>query len=126
MTNVLSVTGILDACDLAVERVEVPEWNGIVLIKQLSAAGILKLQAQLEEDTKNLEGLYLVLVATIVKEDGTPLFTAEDIPRLKEKNLSILHRLQRVALRINTMVSQEPAELKNGSGEAATAASPTV
>lgn len=126
----LTAKQILEAKDLVTETVPVPEWPGTdgepgdVVIKQMSAREIMAFQAEMQKPENKERGMFIVLARTAVDEAGVLLFTDADIEALTEKNLGVLDRLQRVALRINKMLPENAAALKKDSSEAAPAASP--
>ena len=94
----LSKQQILEAADLPRETVEVPEWGGSVIVQGLSAAE----SRELFNDAGNKDSFAVrLLVASLVDEDGTRLFSYEDISALAAKSSQVLARVVKVANRIN-------------------------
>jgi hypothetical protein len=130
MSEVLSGSQILEAKDLTIEDVSVPEWPGsdgepgIIKIHQLSAEGIMVFQNEMTKPENKTLGMFVILVFTAMSGDGTPLFPLPEdeaeralvlagyIASLKKKNMNVLNRLQRVALRVNSMLPEKTAALK--------------
>lgn len=124
-STLLSRQAILTAKDLGYEDVAVPEWGGTVRIQQMNAEESTAFSTHLNTLTGEKLGMYLLLVFSARDEQGKLIFTAEDVPALKTKNLDVLNMLQHVALRINKMDAASKAVLKKDSGEGVIAAMPT-
>lgn len=110
MSKLLSAAEILAADDLKSVDESVPEWGGIVRLRALSAGEVLSMTRELE--TKKDEGMFEILVRCAVDDNGAPVFTPDQIPELKKKSMQVLDRLQKVALRLNSMRPQDGVELK--------------
>lgn len=112
----LSRQNILGARDL--KRVEelVPEWPdetgapGTVTLSELSAEGAVKMLAEIAKTPE--DGMFIVLVCCAIDEDGNQIFTMEDVPALRGKNIRVLNRLQISALTVNGMTVEARAALK--------------
>lgn len=129
----LSASEILGVEDLGFVDQLVPEWKDaegqptLVRIVQLSAEGVLDLTDEIEQPESKGLGMFLTIVRCARNPDGTPLFTVDDIPKLKKKNMRVLNRLQRIALRLNNVSdASEITDPKKDSGGIVTGASPTV
>lgn len=105
---------ILDANDLKSVVESVPEWGVEVRFKQLTAEATLKMTEEMDLPENKGLGMFLVIIASAINEDGTPIFTRDDIEALKKKSLPVLNRLQRVALRVNAMLPEDGSALKKG------------
>lgn len=101
---VLSRALILEAADLRTESVDVPEWGGEVLLRELSAAQMSEFKAKsvaavdpqtrAVRDGVTLFGLSAWIVSrSAIGEDGKRLFTDADLPRLGEKSDKVIDRL---------------------------------
>lgn len=75
--------------------VEVPEWEGSVLIEELSVAG-----AQLMTVEHNAVDF---VIASVINEDGTPMFSPEDRPTLLRKEFSACKRIAEAAISFNAL-----------------------
>jgi hypothetical protein len=85
-------------------REEVPEWGGEVWIRVLSAADQVKIA---EAGGEAALGPARVLVAALVDEDGTRLFTDEDLPELMKEDFPVIMRLFQRAAKVNGLTSAE-------------------
>jgi len=132
MSQILSANDIFDN-DLDLEVIEelVPEWKGkdgepgIVRLRQMNAEDSTAFTEEMEKPENKQEGMFIILVWSAVDAENKPLFTHEDIARLKKKNMRVLNRLQMAALRLNSMIPKKKEEIKNDSGEEAIAGSRT-
>lgn len=85
MSDFLTPAQILEQPTLVIEELEVPEWNGKVRIKMLSAKERDDFEASTVEfkngkQRPNIENLRARLIQlAVVKEDGTRMFTRHDI-----------------------------------------------
>lgn len=110
MSSVLKAANILAAQDLAIVREEIPEWPnedgtpGVLYFRQLTARETMKLTDDMTAEDRAKDGMFLMIVRTACDENRTPVFTDEDIDALRGKNMTVLNRLQRVALRVNGMI----------------------
>lgn len=115
----LSASNILDAPDLAEEYVPVPEWPdpvtkepGVIRLMQLNAEDSMALTREMS-DIKNEDlGMFIVLVRCARDADGLPIFTDEDIIKLKKKSMKVLNRLQLKALQLNALDKRVEVTLK--------------
>jgi hypothetical protein len=96
------------AAGLKTERVAVPEWDGDVIVRELSVA-----------DREALEEIYLskkpdalakarafVFSRCVVGEDGAELFSADDVARLEASSGRAANRVGDAALRLSGMVPE--------------------
>lgn len=95
----LSAADILKANDLQIKEVEVPEWDGYVFIKPLSAAEALEF-AEAAKEKKSNAAVRLVVIS-VVDDEGNPLFTDADIEQLKKKSMRAVMTIQKAALKLN-------------------------
>lgn len=112
MSKLLSKESILRAEDLKVVDERVAEWPdtdgqpGVVRFRQMSADESMKI-TKLMVGESGADGMFIILVASAIDEAGEPLFTMEDIAALRGKSMKVLNRLQRVCLRLNSMIDSE-------------------
>lgn len=99
---ILSKAAILAAVDLKTEDVDVSEWGGTVRVAMMSGKARDDFYAQ-QGDEKVAYSLFSarVLVATVVDEDGQPVFEEADIEALRAKSQAAMDRVLAVALRLN-------------------------
>ena len=108
---------ILQADDIQTEAVEVPEWDGTVLVKGMTGAERDRFElAMISEPGKsakvNLSDMRAKLCSlTIVNEDGKLLFTPSDIKELTRKSAAALQRVFEVARELSGIGDDDVAEL---------------
>lgn len=137
MSNYLSAEQILDADDLVIEDVPVPEWGGTVRVKGMSGTERDRFEAgfvgsdmkQLPKD-KALEFYRArVAAACLVDQAGNKMFrSAGEIKRLSDKNAEALQRVVDVANRLSGLTEDDVEELTGnsepGQSDSSTSASP--
>ena len=121
---------ILEAKDIQTKVIFVPEWQGEIMIKQLSAKeyndifmnmiNIRKMAAkQLSkknadenlEDTINELAIknqkILIIIKSVVDENMNPLFTEADIELLYQKNINVINRVIEEIEEFNAVSSED-------------------
>ncbi len=120
MTNILSADQILDADDLGLEPVEVPEWGGTVLVQGMSGTARDKFESQMLNEKmdgvakdKAMANYRARLCAScIVDESGKRMFQGDAvIRRLGEKSAQALTRVAEVASRLSGLSKEDVDEL---------------
>jgi hypothetical protein len=116
--TVLSKDAILQAPDMPVETVGVPEWGGQVCVRTMSGTDRDAFEASLigqQNGQQQLQNVRARLVAlTVCDKTGVRLFTDADIPALGAKSAKALDRVFAVAQRLNGIGQQEVDAAKNG------------
>lgn len=116
----LSREQILEAQDLTIEEVQVPEWGGSVYVRSLSGKGRDKFDAsrfklvnnRVEMIHENTRAVLLAL--SLCDQDGGLLFSEADVKALGEKSASALDRVFEVAQRLSGLRAKDMEEkLKN-------------
>lgn len=100
---------ILGMADLRIEAVDVPEWGGVVYVRNLNGKGrdlFEGSRVKLKSDNKSVELSYDNTRARLVAlsacdASGVLLFTEADVLALGEKNASALDRIFDVAQRLS-------------------------
>lgn len=108
---------IIDAVDIRVEEVSVPEWGGNVCIKTLTGeeldfyqAGIVKMRGQSSEvNMLNMRAKLVVL--GVCDADGKRLFSDADVKQLAAKSAAALNRLFMAIQRLNGLSDAEMEEI---------------
>jgi hypothetical protein len=108
----LTAAEILEADDLKVEEVDVPEWGGIVRLRPMSALEAIEYTEANKAGDKKHAAVRMAAVC-VVDEDGNPAFTADQVAQLSKKSLAAFMRIQKVAMRINGLDEKETKEVKN-------------
>lgn len=118
---------ILDAKDMVIEKVNIPEWNTDVFIRGITAperdeyeAGFRKEVRKLRKGKQVTESKFVmdnarvrlaVLALCTSETDPTPIFTADDIPALKLKSAKAVDRIFDVASRLAGISESDIEEL---------------
>jgi hypothetical protein len=85
--------------DRPIEKVDVPEWNGLVYVRTLS--GLEANQTKTFHESPNTLALYVAMVAC--DEQGDRLFSIEDADWLGEKDSGVLLRICEAGRVFNSM-----------------------
>lgn len=112
---ILSREQILSCNDRKTEVVQVPEWGGEVIVSAMSGlqrdAFEASLRAGGEVDLTNARAK--LVAASVVDENGSPLFTQEHLLALGAKSYTALDRVADVAQRLNKLGNAQ-AEIAAG------------
>ena len=114
----LSRDQIIGADDKVIERIEVPEWNGTIYLRVLSAHERDLFDASTRDSSGNfnrIDQAPKMLVRMICDSEGRLLLAQDDVDVLASKSSRALERLFDVALRINGYTEQadEAAQSKS-------------
>lgn len=100
--------------ELPSEEVSTPEWAGKVLVRTLPIGDRLAFEQAVQ--THKEKPLPCVLAAfAACDENGTPLFTIDDIDRLCAKDPRPIIRIARAAARLNAVAKDDIDELEKNS-----------
>jgi hypothetical protein len=130
-SKVLTAEDILNADDIQLERVPVPEWGGDVFVKATNGKEFSGLQAQIIErkgnnQRVNLENIQAKLVAICVcDESGKRLFNQKQVDLLAGKSSAALQRVFKVAQRLSGLGDDEIEGLTDDLKENPTEDSPS-
>lgn len=108
---------ILQAADLPVEELEVPEWGGWVRVKTLTAAErdafendiVQRNGRDVRTNARNIRAK--LVAATLVDDEGRSLFTLADVEALGQKSAKALDRVFAVASVLAGMREADVQEL---------------
>jgi hypothetical protein len=119
----LSRDAILGKTKLKTERVDVPEWGGAVLVRELTGAERDAFEASILDDQGNADRERMVnsrarlAVRSIVDENGERLFSDDDAEALGVTSGRALDRVFSVASRLSGITPDDLEELtKNSAG----------
>lgn len=118
--ELLSKEQIIGAKDLDRETVEVPEWGGSVTVSGISAKqrqNLLRSLGSNDSDELGPNQKGHMAAAFIINDDGSPMFTGEEIIRLGDKSDAALDRVISVGMRLSGM-DAEAAEVIAKNSEA--------
>jgi len=130
--SILTKQDILQARDVKIEQVDVPEWNGSVFVRSITAAerGQIEEAAAKFKESKGKDSFartFTVKFASlaICDEDGKRLFEDKDIALLQQKNAAAIARIAEAAQRLSGFSKQEMEELEKNSNDAQAADLPS-
>ena len=110
----LTRENIFSADDHKLEEIEVPEWGGSVFVKTFSGTVRDEIETAIysgkKKDTTNFRAR--VVVASCCDENGTLLFSSDDVPQLGTKSASALQRVFDKAVKLNGMSPEDVDELE--------------
>ena len=125
--TMLSRDAILAVVDLPREEVAVPEWGGSVIVQGLSAQQRDKVETTLRDfrdgevkmREKGLTDFRARIVALcVINEDGSRMFSDDDISALGKKSAIAVERVADVALRLSGMTNEAVESAEKNSDEA--------
>ena len=87
---------------------EVPEWEGTVLIQALTVGTAQAITAE--------QSLVDLVIASTINEDGSPMFSPEDKESLQRMEFSACKRIADAAIAFNALSNQSVEELAGNSG----------
>ena len=112
---------ILKVKDIKTEVVPVPEWNGEVTVKMMTATERDEYEASIynsDEKTTDLTNIRAKLcVKTIVDEKGDLMFCEKDIIILGKKSAAALDRIFDVASKLSKISKKDQAEIVKNLGK---------
>ena len=109
---------ILNAKDIDVQSVDVPEWGGEVGVKALTGTERDKFEQSILDGKKvNLNCIRAKLCAAVICDDkGKRLFTDADIVQLGKKSAKALNRVFEKAQEMNGLGPDDVEDLAKNSG----------
>lgn len=104
---------ILKAKDLKTAVVAIPEWNGEVTVRELTANRAMALSQRVKEDDK--QSMILWVTASVIGEDGNTLFndTDEDRAILGQMSAAAIIRIGKKAIELSGLGDAEVEAIKN-------------
>lgn len=119
--KILTREDILEADDINLEKVEVPEWGGMVYLKPLS--GIKRDRLENAAHKRNKKGVMDVqnlkvqfVIASTVDSDGNQIFTPSDAKELNLKNARPIDALFQIVQRLSGLSDEDVEELVGNFG----------
>lgn len=118
--SVLNKQAILQTKDSVLERVSVPEWNGEVCIRSITAAerGLIEAAAATYKESKGKDASFArtftvkILAMALCDEEGKRLFADDEISQLAQKNAKVVARLAEIAQRLSGFAKEDLEELE--------------
>ncbi len=119
MGNILSKQQILEAQDIKIEEVEVPEWGGSVFIKVMNATQRDEFETFVykRQDQKDLSGMRVLLCKLcLCDEQGKRMFeSVNDVKALTDKSGSALMVVFQAAQKLNALSPDDVGEMEENS-----------
>lgn len=113
---------ILKIDDLKREEVAIPEWSGSIFVRELTGAERSELFGLWKDDNaaeKQVQDSFAIIVNTVrltaCDHDGKPLFSADDILAIRNRNAKVLDRIYKAAARLNGFGAEGIEEAKKNS-----------
>lgn len=112
MTTYLSRDDILNAQDFRTDEIDVPEWGGTVLVRELSAAeadktGFSMADKQGNIDLSKAEGLAIRVVALgVIDEKHRRVFTEKDVEALGRRSRLAINRVATRIMQLSGLASE--------------------
>lgn len=120
----LDKQAILQAKDVKIEQVDVPEWGGTVHVRSISAAerGLIEEAAAKFKESKGKDSFartFTVKFASLAlcDADGERLFDDKDMAQLAQKNAAAISRIAETAQRLSGFSKEDMEELEKNSME---------
>ncbi len=131
--KILTRQDIVAAQDIETETVDVPEWNGAVIVRMMSGADRDRFEQSLTtvradgRREANLTNMRSKLVAMcLIDEEGRALFGPDEIDDLAKKSAAAIERVFIVAQRLNGLAPDDIGEARKNSAPGPNGASPSV
>lgn len=102
----LSKDQILSNVKLKTETVNVPEWDGDVIVSEMNGAGRDAFEQAITEKDKAgrlINPRAKLIAATVVDEKGDLLFSQDDLSAIGKLSYKVIDRICEVAQRLNGM-----------------------
>lgn len=115
---ILTKKEILEAKDMALKEIEVPEWGGSVLIGPMTLGDRLKFEEKHADekgafkDLRDYDFIKDLICMSVKDENGEPLFNDEDFDFLNKKSSKAIQRLLYPALTASYMTKEANELLK--------------
>ena len=86
-------------------KLDIPEWGGEVFVRRMSSGDVDR--TGLSSGTRDAGVIGKVLVASIVDEDGAPLFQEGDLPALEQADIATVARVFAEVISINGLGDED-------------------
>jgi hypothetical protein len=107
--EVLSIQSIMQADDLATEEVDVPEWGGVIVIRELTKAQMNDLRRSITGDTIDQDAFEKdMFLAAVIQ----PEFSPEQYSLLLQKSNKVMARIMEHIMVMSRVGGDEEAEDK--------------
>lgn len=113
MSKFLSRDAILNAPDVEVQEIEIPEWGGNAYIREMTTAEVEHFSMQTQTsagtlDTSKMGGLRAkVVVWCLVDETGQAVLKLSDVEALQKKSNKVVDRIFDAILTLSGLSEEE-------------------
>lgn len=113
MSKYLTRDRILAVQDFATEVVDVPEWGGQVLVRELSASEVEKIGFDMATpdggvDARKARGvMQQVVVWAVIDENNESVFNKNDVKELGQKSYPAIQRIASAIMRLSGLTAEE-------------------
>lgn len=120
--KVLDRNAIFSVHDIKTEKVFIPEWKGSVFVRGLTAYERDDFESSLLDQSKKRTRISMrnararLVVMAAVNEDGSQMFSEDDIPMLSLKSAIAVDRIYEVASAMAGLGDEDLEELLGKSG----------
>ena len=119
----LGKADIVECEDLISEDVEVPEWGGVLRVRQMNAMDrdsfdlyVVRLKSDGKSAEVNKHNLRAALVVrSVIDEEGKRIFSDEDVETVGMKNGQAVDRVFAVASRLSLLGKDDAADIEKNS-----------
>jgi len=131
--KLLTRQDIIAAQDIETETVEVPEWDGAVIVRMMSGSDrdrfeqsltVVQANGRREANLTNMRSKLVAMCA--VDEQGNLLFGPDEIEHLAAKSAAAIERVFIVAQRLNGLAPDDVGAAAKNSAPGPNGASPSV
>jgi len=113
---VLNKAAILAAKDQKMVSVDVPEWGGSVNIRVMTGTERDRFEGEFVGGNKSVDMVRAKLVAKcLCDDDGSRLFSEQEIPSLGEKSAAVLDKLFTACMKLNRFTKEDVEDLAGNS-----------
>lgn len=111
--GLLNKGAILGADDLKCRDVEVPEWGGIVRLRQLTLAQLDQVRQDFHGgQVSMLKSAANMVAASLVDETGAPLLQPDEFAALQQRHPRVIERLANVCNELNEFTAEAAESAK--------------
>lgn len=113
----LTKEAILNAKDIGVREVEVPEWGGVVLVRGMTGRERQEYEEFLSKGKRGKQeitprfAVEKIVATCTVDQDGNRLFTDEELALLSNKSIKALMRIATVAMELSGLTKEDMEEM---------------
>ncbi len=115
--SLLTKEQILAANDLDTVTIEVPEWNGTVKLRMLSAQERIQWEQEVFPDgvVDTAKFLTALVARSLVDDDNVRIFSDGDLDAIGAKNPAVIARLREAAAKLNKIGANDQKESEKNS-----------